>query len=151
MEGKLGVHTNGRSEASSPPSLLVVERASDLRSILRASLRDHYQIAEVSSGDGAAQHLEHCPPQGLIVGRITARGDETLGAMLRGVEAPPVLKLWVKRPPAEWADRALRHPFLRSDLLRAVDRLLHRGEGRRRMSDVGRRLNGTKNAADTQR
>lgn len=111
------------------PSLLVVGQSADLRRFLRASLQTGYRIVEAPDGHEGAQHLAHCPPQGLIVGRMTTDGKETLIAALRSGEVPPVLKLWSTSPPAGWADQVLRHPFTRVDLLRAVDRLVH-GEGR---------------------
>ena len=89
------------------------------------------------------QHLKHCPPQGLVIGQVTVRGNEALGLALRDAESPPVLKLWAKRVPAEWTDRALRHPFLRADLLRAVGRLVRMGDGLDGMRHVEPRLHGT--------
>ncbi|MFB6230229.1 MAG: hypothetical protein ABEL04_03645 [Salinibacter sp.] len=109
-----------------------MERTPDLQSFLRTSLQRAYQVAVVSDGSSAVQHLKHCPPQGLVIGQVTAQGNETLRLALQDAKSPPVLKLRERRFPAEWADRALRHPFLRADLLRAVDRLV-------RMRD---RLNG---------
>lgn len=123
-----------RLPVGSSPSLLVVARGTDLRQFLRASLQLGYQVAEAVGGNEAAQHLAHCPPQGLIVGHMTSDGTEALGAALHGNDRPPVLKLWATTPPPRWADRALRHPFRRSDLLRAVARLMHESawkEGRR--------------------
>jgi len=110
-----------------PPSLLVVGQHADLRRFLRASLQKWYRVVEAPDGNKGAQHLTHCPPQGLIAGRMTTGGKEALIAALRDGEAPPVLKLWSTSPPAGWADEALRHPFTRTDLLRAVDRLVHGG------------------------
>lgn len=117
--------TPSRFASQSPPSLLIVTRAADLEAFLRGSLERWYQIAVATDGVEAAQHLEHCPPQALIVGELTARGEEALVSALEEDGAPPALKLWSKEPPAAWASQALRHPFMRVDLLRAVDRLMH--------------------------
>lgn len=127
MEDRDHVHATDprRLVAQSPPSLLIVERDPDLREFLRVSLQKWYQIAAVSDGTGAVEHLEHCPPRGLIVGQMTAPGEEALVSALRNADAPPVLRLWSVCPPTGWADEALRHPFMRIDLLRAVDRLVH--------------------------
>lgn len=82
-------------------------------------------------GREAARSLVDGTPQGLVVGQVSSRGKEVLVAALRGMEVPPVLKLWSTTPPPDWADRALRHPFTRSDLLLAVDRLVdEEGQGR---------------------
>lgn len=108
-----------------PPSLLVVARDADVRRFLQACLRRWYQIAETASGRGAEQHLTHCPPAALLAGRLTAGDEEALISALYGTESPPVLKLWSKRPPAGWTDEALRYPFTRADLQRAVDRLVY--------------------------
>lgn len=127
MENNSHVHASEprRLVAQSPPSILVVERDPDLREFLRVSLQRWYQVAEVSDGVAAAEHLEHCPPRGLIVGQLTSRGEEALLEALQETDAPPVLKMWAVCPPAGWADESLRHPFMRIDLLRAVDRLVH--------------------------
>lgn len=115
-----------RLVAQSPPSILVVERDPDLRAFLHVSLKRWYQIADVTDGVEAAEHLEHCPPRGLIVGQLTSHGEEALVSALQDMDpSPPVLKMWSVCPPAGWADESLRHPFMRIDLLRAVDRLMH--------------------------
>lgn len=115
-----------RLVAQSPPSVLIVEQEPDLREFLRVSLQRWYQVAVASDGAEAVQHLEHCPPRGLVVGQITAQGEEELlAALQKGEQAVPILKLWSRHPPAGWADLALRHPFMRIDLLRAMDRLIH--------------------------
>lgn len=136
MEDRDHVHASEprRLVAQSPPSLLIVEQDPDLREFLHVSLQRWYQVAEVSDGTEAAEHLEHCPPRGLIVGQMTSRGEEALVSVLQDVDAPPVLRLWTVCPPAGWADEALRHPFMRVDLLRAVDRLVH-AERREKESD----------------
>lgn len=126
-----------RPAVGSSPSLLVVGQGAALRHMLQAHLQRQYQVAEAVGGGEAAQHLAHCPPQGLIVGRITTDGKEALAAALHQEEAPPVLKLWSATSPPRWADGALRHPFRRADLLRAVARLVHEKtwEGGRHVPD----------------
>lgn len=117
--------TPTRFVSQSPPSLLIVAKAADLQAFLRGCLERWYQVAVATDGAEAAQHLEHCPPQGLIVGELEPHGEEVLVAALQDDDAPDTLKLWTTRPPAGWAHMALRHPFMRVDLLRAVDQLVH--------------------------
>lgn len=117
--------TPTRFVSQSPPSLLIVAKAADLQAFLRGCLDRWYQVAVATDGAEAAQHLQHCPPQGLIVGELKPRGEDVLVAALQDADAPGTLKLWTTRPPAGWADMALRHPFMRVDLLRAVDQLVH--------------------------
>jgi hypothetical protein len=107
-------------------SLLIVGAGLDLRLFLRGSLQRWYQLAEAATADAAVEHLSHCPPKGLIAGRLTTEDKEALISALGEGDGPSVLKLWSTSPPAGWADEALRHPFTRADLLRAVHRLLHR-------------------------
>lgn len=124
------------------PSLLIVGRDADTRQFLRAGLRRWYQIAEADAGKPVVQHLTHCPPEALIASRMTAGDQEALLSALHERKAPPVLKLWARRPPAGWADETLRHPFTRADLQRAVDRLVYgedaddEGDERSEPSDV---------------
>lgn len=135
--------TPTRFVSQSPPSLLIVAKAPDLKAFLRGSLQRWYQVAIAPNGVEAAQHLEHCPPQGLIVGELDPRGEEALVAALGSDEAPAVLKLWTTRPPAAWADQTLRHPFMRVHLLRAVDQLVNtRGNGEAEVETNGETENG---------
>lgn len=130
------VHTSPlcRSGPKSPPSLLVVGKSVDLRLFLRAGLQKGYRIVTKGEGEEGARCLTHGTPQGLVVGQISGKGEQALAAALRDAKAPPVLKLWATALPPDWADRALRHPFTRADLLRAVGRLVH-GKGRNRASE----------------
>lgn len=113
------------------PSLLVVETSEDSRLFLRASLRKWYRVTVREGGSEAARSLVNGTPQGLVVGQISSKEEKVLVAALRGLEVPPVLKLWSTTPPPDWADGALRHPFTRSDLLLAVGRLVdEEGQGR---------------------
>lgn len=96
---------------------------------LRAGLQKGYGVVTKDGGEEGARCLTPGTPQGLVVGQMSRDGEEILAAALRDTKAPPVLKLWAAAPPPDWADRALRHPFTRADLLRAVGRLVH-GEGR---------------------
>lgn len=114
-----------RSEGEARPSVLVVDRDADCRLFLRSSLRRRCRVVTTASGEAAAAHLRHCPPRALIVGGVPAgKGREALRAELRDPEAPAVLRLWTVRPPSEWADATLRHPFTRAELMGAVDHLL---------------------------
>jgi hypothetical protein len=117
-----------RLDAATCPSLLIVGGDVDLRLFLRGSLQRWYQLAEAPTADAAVEHLTHCPPQGLIAGRVGAGGKEAIISALREADRPPVLKLWTTCPPPGWADEALRHPFTRADLLRAVGRLVYSDE-----------------------
>lgn len=152
MENRNHVHASKprRLVAQSPPSILIVEKDPDLRAFLRASLQRWYQVAEVSDGAEAVQHLEHCPPRALIVGRVTPEGEEALVSTLGEGNAPSVLRLWSRCPPAGWADRALRHPFMRIDLLQVVDRLVHAAEEQAGSDGVDADLNGVEIEADTE-
>jgi hypothetical protein len=117
-----------RLAADERSSLLIVGGDADLRLFLQGSLQRWYQLAQAATGDAAVEHLAHCPPQGLIAGRLATGDKERLISALCEADGPPVLKLWRTRPPSGWADRTLRHPFTRAALLRAVDRLVYSDE-----------------------
>jgi len=113
---------------SSDPSLLVVEDIPDIRAFLRATLRKSYQVFEASTPTEVDRHLGRASPEGLVIGSSTAPDAPVLDPVHQEEDAPPILKLWTVDPPGEWASAALRHPFLRVDLLRAVDELLQKSE-----------------------
>ncbi|MFB6271635.1 MAG: hypothetical protein ABEL51_01950 [Salinibacter sp.] len=130
MNDQPSSHTGAsrRLTAESPPSLLLVGRDAELRFFLRTSLQRWYQIAEAADADEMRPHLAHCPPRGLIAGRMGREDKEALITALHDADAPPVLKLWTTSPPSGWAEAALRYPFTRAALLRAVDQLIDGAE-----------------------
>lgn len=115
-------------EPRAQPLVLIVDRSEDHRLFLQTSLRERCRTAMASTGAEGARHLRRRSPRLLVVGdRPGGAAREALRAELRGPEAPATLTLWVTHPPPEWADAALRHPFTRADLVRAVDHLLSGG------------------------
>ncbi len=73
-------------------------------------------------------HLRRHSPRALVVGGVPGRAAwDALRGKLHGPEAPATLTLWATHPLPEWSDAALRHPFTRADLVRAVDHLLPGG------------------------
>lgn len=107
------------------PSVLVVDQCADHRRFLRSSLRRRCRVVAAATREEGAAHLRHSPPRGLVLGRLPeGEGREAFRAVLHRTGAPATLKLWATRPPSDAIDVALRHPFTRADLIRAVDRLL---------------------------
>lgn len=124
------------ADGAARPSVLVVDQRADHRRFLRSSLRRRCRVVTAASCEEGAVHLRHGPPRGLVLGRLPeGEGREAFRAALRRTGAPATLKLWATRPPSDAIDVALRHPFTRADLIRAVDRLLRADAAK---SDDGR-------------
>ncbi|WP_263834846.1 hypothetical protein [Salinibacter sp.] len=116
------------SDLQTRPLVLVVDRSPDRRLFLQTSLGGRCRVATASTGREGAMHLRRHSPRALVAGRASGRAArEVLPAVLQGPEAPATLTLWATQPSPEWADAALRHPFTRADLLRAVAHLLSGG------------------------
>lgn len=107
------------------PYVLVVDRSSDRRLFLRTSLRRRCRVmATASTGKEGIARLRRCSPCGVVLGGLSEEDRDAFRTVFSAGGRPAVLKLWATRPPSGWVDAALRHPFTRADLIRAVDQLL---------------------------